>query len=160
MTRRPKTEKVNHEANNILRDKIAELKSLFPECVTEGQVDFERLKETLEMWLMNAPNATRLPGPGNGMQIRILQTPSRATLTPAPKESINFENTQNIFVEGDNLEALKLLYKSYFGRVKLVFIDPPYNTGNDFVYPDNFADPLDSYLQTYRPKGHTWKLSC
>ncbi|MBN2500890.1 MAG: site-specific DNA-methyltransferase, partial [Anaerolineales bacterium] len=79
--------------------------------------------------------------------VRLLQTPTRATLIPAPEESVNFDHTQNIFIEGDNLEALKLLYKPYFGRVKMIYIDPPYNTGNDFIYPDNFADPLATYLQ-------------
>ncbi|HVB96524.1 MAG TPA: hypothetical protein VNG11_02210 [Chloroflexota bacterium] len=70
--------------------------------------------------------------------IRMLQAPSRATLKPAQEESINFETTQNIFLEGENLEALKLLYKSYVGQIKAIYIDPPYNTGDDFVYPDDF----------------------
>ena len=77
----------------------------------------------------------------------MLQTSSRATLIPAIEESIDWDTTHNIFIEGDNLEALKLLYKSYFGRVKMIYIDPPYNTGNDFIYPDNFTDPLAAYLQ-------------
>jgi adenine-specific DNA-methyltransferase len=77
----------------------------------------------------------------------MLQTPSRATLIPAPEESVNFEQTSNVFIEGENLEVLKLLYKSYFGRVKMIYIDPPYNTGNDFIYPDNYSDPLETYLQ-------------
>ena len=79
--------------------------------------------------------------------IRLLQTPSRATLIPCPDESVDFDTTQNLFIEGDNLEVLKLLYKSYAGRVKMIYIDPPYNTGHDFIYPDNFADPLDTYLK-------------
>src|SRR3989337_1199831 len=70
-----------------------------------------------------------------------------ATPLPRPEESVNFDQTQNLFIEGDNLEVLKLLYKSYAGRVKMVYIAPPYNTGNDFIYPDNFADPLDTYLK-------------
>ena len=76
-----------------------------------------------------------------------MQTPSAGTLVPCPEESINFETTGNVFIEGDNLEVLKLLFKPYFGRVKLIYIDPPYNTGQDFVYPDNYADPLKTYLQ-------------
>lgn len=76
----------------------------------------------------------------------MLQTPSRATLIPHPKESVNFDSTGNAFIEGDNLEVLKLLFKPYFGKVKLIYIDPPYNTGQDFVYPDNFTDPLKNYL--------------
>ena len=78
---------------------------------------------------------------------QLLQTPSFATLIPAKDESINFESTQNLFLEGDNLEVLKLLYKSYFGRIKMIYVDPPYNTGNDFVYPDDFTHPLDTYLK-------------
>src|SRR5580700_5618403 len=77
----------------------------------------------------------------------LLQTPSRATLVPFPEESVDFDTTKNLFVEGDNLEVLKLLYKAYAGKVKLIYIDPPYNTGQDFIYPDNFADPLAVYLQ-------------
>ncbi len=76
-----------------------------------------------------------------------MQTPSDATLVPAPEESVNFETTRNLFVEGDNLEVLKLLHKAYFGRVKLIYIDPPYNTGNDFIYPDDYSQPLDRYLE-------------
>ena len=79
--------------------------------------------------------------------IRLLQMPSRATLLPAPDESVNWDETKHLFIEGDNLEVLKLLYKAYFGRVKMIYIDPPYNTGNDFIYPDNFADSLDTYLR-------------
>src|SRR5438093_7074950 len=73
--------------------------------------------------------------------------PTRATLIPFKDESVDFDRTQNIFIEGDNLEVLKLLYKPYFGRVKMIYIDPPYNTGNDFVYPDDYSDPLNTYLQ-------------
>ena len=73
--------------------------------------------------------------------------PSRATLLPAPDESESWDETKHLFIEGDNLEVLKLLYKAYFGRVKMIYIDPPYNTGNDFIYPDKFADPLDTYLR-------------
>src|SRR5207248_9884128 len=75
------------------------------------------------------------------------QTPGRGTLVPAPEESINWDTTHNVFIEAENLEALKLLFKPYFGRVKMIYIDPPYNTGQDFVYPDNYADPLATYLQ-------------
>ena len=71
--------------------------------------------------------------------------PTRATLVPCHEESVNFDTTGNIFIEGDNFEVLNLLHKSYFGQVKMIYIDPPYNTGNDFVYPDNYADPLDAF---------------
>src|SRR5262249_36867877 len=85
-----------------------------------------------------------------GDALDVLRTPSRATLVPAPKESVNFDTTRNVFIEGDNLEVLKLLYKAYAGKVKLIYIDPPYNTGQDFVYPDNFADPLGRYHEITR----------
>ena len=84
---------------------------------------------------------------GKDDALSLLQTPSRATLIPCQNESVNFDTTGNAFIEGDNLEVLKLLFKPYFGCVKLIYIDPPYNTGQDFVYPDNYADPLKTYLQ-------------
>jgi adenine-specific DNA-methyltransferase len=77
----------------------------------------------------------------------MLQAPTRATLIPDRANSVDFDDAQHVFIEGENLEVLKVLYRSYFGRVKLIYIDPPYNTGNDFIYPDNFADPLDQYLR-------------
>ena len=76
----------------------------------------------------------------------MLQAPTRASLIPDPENSVNFDEAQHIFIEGENLETLKVLYRAYFGRVKLIYIDPPYNTGNDFIYPDNFTDPLEHYL--------------
>ena len=84
---------------------------------------------------------------GKRAAIRLLNTPTEATLKPCRDDSLHFDTSQNLFIEGDNLEVLKLLYKPYFGRVKVIYIDPPYNTGNDFVYPDNYAKPLDTYLQ-------------
>ncbi len=84
---------------------------------------------------------------GKREAIRILSAPTQATLKPATQESLRFKDTPNLFIEGDNLEVLKLLYKPYFGRIKAIYIDPPYNTGTDFVYPDNYAKPLDTYLQ-------------
>ena len=84
---------------------------------------------------------------GKREAIQLMQMPTRSTLVPCREESVDFETTGNVFIEGDNLEVLKLLYKSYFGRVKAIYIDPPYNTGGDFVYPDNYADPLHTYLE-------------
>jgi adenine-specific DNA-methyltransferase len=90
--------------------------------------------------------------------IRLLQAPSRATLVPCPEESVNWDTTRHVFIEGENLEVLKLLYKSYAGRVKMIYIDPPYNTGADFIYPDDFADPLDSYLRVTGQKAENGDL--
>lgn len=140
-------ESVNKEAAAIVPEQIEQLRGLFPQAFTEGKIDFDKLKESLGEELDSRPERYSFSWAGKRDAIRLLQTPSRATLVPAKKESINFDETNNIFIEGDNLEVLKLLYKSYFGRVKMIYIDPPYNTGNDFVYPDNFADPLDTYLK-------------
>ena len=73
--------------------------------------------------------------------------PTTSTLRPSREESVNFDTTENLFIEGDNLEVLKLLQKSYYGKVKMIYIDPPYNTGNDFIYPDNYSESLDTYLR-------------
>jgi adenine-specific DNA-methyltransferase len=110
-------------------------------------VDFDKLRATLGEEIDSSPERYTFTWAGKRDAIRLLQMPSRATLVTCPKDSVNFETTGNIFIEGDNLEVLKLLYKPYFGQIKMIYIDPPYNTGNDFIYPDNFADPLETYLQ-------------
>jgi len=88
-----------------------------------------------------------LSWPGKASCMKAIRTPSYATLKPAKSESVDWDTTENLFVEGDNLEALKLLQKSYYGKVKMIYIDPPYNTGSDFIYPDNYSESLDTYLQ-------------
>ena len=140
-------EPVSKETDAIVPDQLEQLKDLFPQAFTDGKIDFDKLKESLGEEIDARSERYSFTWAGKRDAIRLLQTPSRATLVPAKKESINFDETNNIFIEGDNLEVLKLLYKSYFGRVKMIYIDPPYNTGNDFAYPDNFADPLDTYLK-------------
>ena len=132
---------------DLLAEQVSRLKETFPEVITEGKIDFDKLRATLGDEIDDRPERYSFTWAGKRNAIRLLQTSSRATLIPAPKESINFEETGNVFIEGENLEVLKLLYKSYFGRVKMIYIDPPYNTGNDFIYPDNYADPLDTYLR-------------
>jgi adenine-specific DNA-methyltransferase len=86
-------------------------------------------------------------GAGKAACFKTIQAPSQATLLPAREESVNFDTTENLIIEGDNLEVLKLLQKSYLGKVKMIYIDPPYNTGNDFIYPDNYAESLQTYLE-------------
>jgi adenine-specific DNA-methyltransferase len=140
-------EPVQKETAAIVPEQMDQLRYLFPQAFTEGKIDFDKLKESLGEEVDSRPERYSFSWAGKRDAIRLLQTPSRATLVPAKKESINFDETNNIFIEGDNLEVLKLLYKSYFGRVKMIYIDPPYNTGNDFIYPDNFTDPLDTYLK-------------
>jgi len=141
------SEPVQTEAPDITAEQRARLKELFPEAFTEGKVDFEKLRATLGDFVDDGPERYRFTWAGKRDAIRMLQMPTRATLVPCREESLNFDETQHIFIEGDNLEVLKLLYKPYFGRVKMIYIDPPYNTGHDFIYPDNYADPLGVYLQ-------------
>jgi len=135
------------ETPNILEKRIESLRQTFPETFAEGKVDFERLRAMLGDTVDTRPERFTFAWAGKRSAIQILQMPTRATLIPAKHESLDFDSTRNLFIEGDNLEVLKLLYKSYFGRVKMIYIDPPYNTGKDFVYPDNYADPLDTYLK-------------
>jgi hypothetical protein len=142
-----KREKVPGTSADLLEEQIAKLRKVFPEVVAEGKIDFDKLKATLGGAAESGPGRFSFSWAGKDNAIALLQTPSRATLIPCPDESVNFDTTGNAFIEGDNLEVLKLLFKPYFGRVKLIYIDPPYNTGQDFIYPDNYADPLKTYLQ-------------
>jgi len=138
---------VERETPDVNRERVDSLVQLFPECVTEGKIDLDKLRLALGEEIDDRPERYTFSWAGKRDAIRVLQAPSRATLVPSPEESIDFNNTQNLFIEGDNLEVLKLLFKPYFARVKMIYIDPPYNTGNDFVYRDNYRDPLDAYLR-------------
>ena len=146
-TAKTEREKVTPVSGDVLSEQIAKLRELFPEVVIDGKIDFDRLRSTLGEAIESGPSRFTFSWAGKEDAIALLQTPSRATLIPCPEESVDFDTTGNIFIEGDNLEVLKLLFKPYFGRVKLIYIDPPYNTGQDFIYPDNYADPLGTYLQ-------------
>jgi len=147
MTQHVKTENISATSGDVLDEQIAQLRRLFPEVVVEGKIDFDKLKATLGAATESGPGRFSFTWAGKDDAIALLQTPSRGTLIPSPKESINFDTTGNVFIDGDNLEVLKLLFKPYFGRVKMIYIDPPYNTGKDFIYPDDYTDPLQSYLQ-------------
>jgi adenine-specific DNA-methyltransferase len=142
-----KAERVAKTSPDLIAEQIEGLQAIFPEAFAEGKVDWDRLSATLGEVVNQRPERYSFTWAGKQDAIRALQIPSSAALIPCPEESVNWESTQHAFIEGENLEVLKLLYKAYFGRVKMIYIDPPYNTGNDFVYPDNFADPLDIYLQ-------------
>ncbi len=146
-SQRPKIDRVGASCGDVLEAQVARLRELFPEVFVEGKIDFDKLKVTLGGAAESGPGRFHFTWAGKDDAISLLQTPSAGTLVPSPDESVNFETTGNVFIEGDNLEVLKLLFKPYFGRVKLIYIDPPYNTGQDFVYPDNYADPLTTYLQ-------------
>ena len=149
MENKDQLDKVERFSPSVLNERIGGLKQLFPECFTEGKINFEKLREVLGEGIEEGTERYNFTWAGKRDAIRSLQTPTPATLVPCFEESVDFDNTKtgNIFIKGDNLEVLKLLYKPYFGRVKAIYIDPPYNTGGDFVYPDNYADPLDTYLQ-------------
>ena len=142
-----KEEGVATASADFLAEQIARFKELFPEAFTEGKVDFDKLRATLGDLVDEGPERYTFTWAGKRDAIRLLQIPTRATLVPCHEESVGFDATEHLFIEGDNLEVLKLLYKPYFGRVKMIYIDPPYNTGNDFIYPDNYTDPLAIYLQ-------------
>ena len=132
---------------NVLEERIERLRELIPEAFVEGKVDFERLKAALGEFADEGRERYGLSWAGKADAIRAIQTPSVGTLVPCPEESVNFDTTENLFIEGDNLEVLKLLQKSYYGKVKMIYIDPPYNTGNEFIYPDNYRAGLQEYLE-------------
>lgn len=132
---------------DVVAENIDALRSLFPEAFEEGKIDFEVLKQLLGGAIDERDEKYGLNWHGKRKARQIALTPSTGTLLPCPEESVDWDTTQNLMIEGDNLEVLKLLQKSYAGKVKLIYIDPPYNTGNDFVYPDDFADSIGNYLQ-------------
>lgn len=145
------TDPLDLSSLDIADGKQAELLRLFPETRTEGdKIDFERLKQILGVAIDAGRERYGLTWPGKADCFKTIQTPSLATLLPVTNESVNFDSTENLIIEGDNLEVLKLLQKSYLGKIKLIYIDPPYNTGNDFIYPDNYSESLQTYLEYTR----------
>jgi adenine-specific DNA-methyltransferase len=143
---RPNLEKATLQTPNLLKERLKEAKRLLPEAFSEGRLDVDKLKKALGDTADDRPERYTFSWAGKRDAIRLLQIPAQGTLVPDKAQSEAFDTTENMIIEGDNLEVLKLLYKSYFGKVKMIYIDPPYNTGNDFVYPDNYTDPLGSYL--------------
>ena len=128
-------------------ENLEHLKTLFPEVFSEGKIDFEVLKQLLGDEVDEHEEKYGLNWHGKRQARQLALTPSTGTLRPCPEESVDWETTQNLMIEGDNLEVLKLLQKSYAGKVKLIYIDPPYNTGEDFVYSDNYWDNIQNYLE-------------
>jgi adenine-specific DNA-methyltransferase len=145
-----KPERMGLTSMDVAGEKREELKrclgQAFPEVFGEGKIDFDQLKRILGEWIDPGKERFGLNWPGKAECMKVIQQPSVATLKPARKESVNFDETENLFIEGDNLEVLKLLQKAYFGKVKMIYIDPPYNTGKEFIYPDKYAETLDTYL--------------
>jgi adenine-specific DNA-methyltransferase len=141
-------ENIDLSSHDAVAERRLEILRLFPEIRTEGtKIDFEQLKRVLGAIIDVGKERYGLAWPGKAECFRAIQSPSLATLRPMPSESINFGKTENLVIEGDNLEVLKLLQKPYLGKVKMIYIDPPYNTGGDFIYPDNYAESLQTYLE-------------
>ena len=141
-------EKLDLRSHDVVGEKKAELFRLFPEVrCGDGKIDFEHLRRVLGETVEVGRERYGMNWPGKADCFKTIQKPSLATLRPCPEESVNFDTTENLIIEGDNLEVLKLLQKSYLGEVKMIYIDPPYNTGNDFIYPDNYSESLDTYLR-------------
>lgn len=132
---------------DLTAENIQALKTLFPQAFGDGRIDFEVLRQLLGDAVDDGDEKYGLNWSGKRRARRLALTPSLGTLRPAPEDSVEWDTTRNLMIEGDNLEVLKLLQKSYAGQVKLIYIDPPYNTGNDFVYPDDYADSLGNYLR-------------
>ena len=135
------------QSKDLINENIEKLKTLFPEIVTEGRIDFETLRDILGEEVETGEEYYRFTWAGKAQARREAHKPSTGTLRPCPEESVDWDKTQNLYIEGDNLEVLKLLQKSYAGKIKMIYIDPPYNTGKDFVYKDNYKDNLRNYQE-------------
>ena len=135
---------------DLVAANVAHLARLFPEAFTDGKVDFAVLRDLLGDAIDETEEKYGLNWHGKRHARRLALTPSTGTLRPCPEESVAWESTRNLMIEGDNLEVLKLLQKSYTNKVKLIYIDPPYNTGKDFVYRDNHRDGTRHYLRNHR----------
>lgn len=140
-----KTTTLDGKTPDIAEENIGKLKQLFPEVFTEGKIDFGKLQQVLGEYVEDSNERYNFTWNGKGRALRLSQTPSLGTLRPCKEESKDWDTTQNLYIEGDNLEVLKLLQKSYYGKVKMITIDPPYNTGGDFVYPDDYQENLENY---------------
>ena len=158
-------EKLKMHTPDLTQDNIARIRELFPNCVTEARdekgqvklaVDFDALKQELsESIVEGAQERYHLNWPGKREALLTANAPIAKTLRPCREESVDFDTTKNLFIEGDNLDALKLLQETYLGKVKMIYIDPPYNTGNDFIYEDDFAEDKSEFLKRSNQKDET-----
>ena len=149
-------EKLKLQTTNIVDENIKKIAELFPNCLTEhldehgkpeAAIDFDMLRQELSKDIVEGPiERYQFTWPDKRNAIRLANAPTTDTLRPCREESVDFDNTQNLYIEGDNLEVLKLLRENYLGKVKMIYIDPPYNTGNDFVYNDDFAQTAGNYI--------------
>ena len=148
--------KLKMHSPDLTAENIAKIRVMFPNCVTEATdengkprlaVDFDQLRQELSDSIVEgAQERYRLDWPGKRAALLAANAPIAKTLRPCREESLDFDSTQNLFIEGDNLDALKLLQETYLGKVKMIYIDPPYNTGKDFIYKDNFTADKQDYL--------------
>ena len=148
---KPTSDKLDMQSPDLVNQNFEKLADLFPNCVTESAtgkaIDFDLLKQELNHAVVEGNKERyRLEWPGKREAIVTANLPTNKTLRPVREDSVDFDNTENIYIEGDNLEVLKLLQESYLGKIKMIYIDPPYNTGNDFVYKDNFTKAKDDEL--------------
>jgi adenine-specific DNA-methyltransferase len=148
---------MNGESYNARNESLERLKQELPEIFSEGKIDCQKLKATLGEAVDTNGERYGLSWAGKSECFRHIQEPTTATLKPLRDESVDFDNTKNLFIEGDNLQVLKVLQKSYYGQVKMIYIDPPYNTGSDsFIYPDRFQETQEEYMERVGDKeeGH------
>lgn len=158
-------EKLKMHSPNLTQDNIARIRDLFPGCVTEAKgkdgavklaVDFDQLRQELSESIVEGPQERyHLNWPGKREALLTANAPIAKTLRPCREESVDFDTTKNLFIEGDNLDALKLLQETYLGKVKMIYIDPPYNTGNDFIYSDDFSATSDEFLKKSNQKDES-----
>ena len=136
------------ESKDVVKDLIQKLNELIPSAFTENKINVEQLKQILGETVNTDSERYQLSWAGKSEAYKVLQIPTTGTLLPYPDESINWDNSENVFIEGENLEVLKILQKAYYGRIKSIYIDPPYNTGSDsFIYPDKFSETKEEYLK-------------
>lgn len=141
-----KTQRIDGMSYNPQEEMLELLKSRCPEVFTEGKIDHNKLRQNMGEEVSEEGERYGLSWAGKSDCFRHIQEQTTATLKPVRKESVDFDNTENIFIEGDNLEVLKILQKTYQNKIKMIYIDPPYNTGNDsFIYPDRFKEEKDDY---------------
>ena len=139
--------KIDGMSMNIEQTEMEKLKSVFPQCFAEGKLDIDKLLGLCGEYIDNDFEKYKFEWKGKMESLKLAQKRSTGTLRPCKAESVNFDETQNLYIEGDNLEVLKLLQTAYYNKIKMIYIDPPYNTGNDFVYEDDFADPMARYKE-------------
>ena len=139
--------KLYGQSKDVVSENISKIKEIFPGVIADGKIDFEMLKSILDDDIDDSREKYSFTWPGKTQAIKESQKQSTGTLRPCREESKNWDTTQNLYIEGDNLEVLKLLQKGYYNKIKAIYIDPPYNTGKDFIYPDNYQDNLENYLK-------------